>query len=455
MIKTFLYLAIVTLAVFAGTCAAQGISTQNGLSTVTYETPDGRIRLNYPQSLLAGDRFTGTVVAEPAGDTAEEKAAFSNRISGYVVELNGSVETSTQEGRFQWVFPEALTALAIVLRREDGTIVSQVDAPVLPDILPVGPDSDSFDLPTIGQLGHPVRITGPFDGDSDSTSLVIGELPASALAESPREAFFEAPSDQVGVQPISLTENGETTSGDYRVIGFAHELPKTSLTRGEQTTLITTVHGLAGLDSPIRLQLVNHTPDIVRMPKGESEVIPVTPEAVGPDGTFTFSRDITGQQEGDFELSLTLLNEDEKDPCEKLGDAIDSAVERARNKELESDALEDEAIELEDFADKIEENPPSRWKELADYFSKPRENETEAEKASREDTTAGLARLVKKLEEINCGETMRERRRAAKRLRQEADDLVKKRDRLRAEAEKLREEADELREQHRKCLEEN
>jgi hypothetical protein len=450
MSRTSLYLTILVLAAYSGASQAQGISSENGLSTVTYETPEGNIKLNYPQVLLAGDRFTGTVMAEPRGGNEEEKTAFTSTISGYVVEVNDSVQTSTKQGSFQWTLPDALSALTLVLRDPGGNVVSRMEAPVLSgvDSAPGG-----FELPSIAQVGNPVQVPGPFDGDGGSTSITIGESPAGVLAESPRAAFFQAPSDKVGLLPITVTEDGVTMQGEFRVIGFAHELPKTNLLKGEKTQLTTTVHGLDGLDRPVTLRLVNHTPEIIGLQEGELEIITITPGDVSPEGTYLLNREITGRQQGDFELSLNLLSTEAKDPCEELGDAIDSVTERARDKELESDVLEDDAVELEDWADRIEEHPPSRWKELADYYGEPRNNETETEKESREETAERLGRLVKKLEELSCGETMRERRRAAKRLRQEAEDLNDKRDRLRAEAEKLREQADQLKEKHKECLE--
>lgn len=456
MLKLPLNLAIAFLAAFSGAAWAQEVSTENGLSTVTYETPEGQIKVNYPHTLVAGDRFTGTVIAAPKGESEAERAAFVDKISGYVVEVNDSVRASTTAGSFQWQLPEALSALSLVLRDSEGNALSRTDAPIQSSMDPAlgsGSAPDDFDLPAAGQAGHPVRVDGPFDGDVGSTRITIGESPTAVLAESPRAAFFQAPADQIGSHPITLTENGVTTEGQFRSIGFSYDLPRTDLLKGEKTTLTTTVYGLEGLESPVHLRLTNHTPDVIRLQEGEQEIIAIQPASVGPEGSYVFTREITGVKQGGFELSLHLLGTEEKDPCEELGAAIDSVTERARNKELESDVLEDDAIELEDFAKKIEDEPPSRWKELADYFGKPREGETESEKASREETAEGLERLVKKLEELSCGETMRERKRAAKRLRQEAEDLNRKRDRLRAEAEKLREQADQLREQHKKCLE--
>ncbi|MDX1459667.1 MAG: hypothetical protein R3348_01255 [Xanthomonadales bacterium] len=448
------YAAVAWLAVTTSGAWAQEVRTQNGLATVTFETPDGQVKVNYPQTLVAGDRFTGTVVAQPGGESEAERTASASRITGYVVEVNDSVKATAEGGRFQWQIPGSLSALTLVLRGPDGNVLSRTDAPVQSGLgATSAPAPEDFELPSLGQAGQPVRVDGPFDGDDASTRIAIGESPATVLAESPRAAFFEAPGDQLGLHPISVTENGATSEGQFRTIGFAHELPRTDLMKGEKTELKTTVYGLQGLERPVHLRLTNHTPQIISLPHGEMENITIEPGSENADGSYVFTTQIVGIRQGGFELSMNLLSDEAKDPCEELGDAIDSAVERAREKELESDALEDEAIELEDWAEKIEDHPPSRWQELADTYSKPRDGETESDRRSREETAADLERLVRKLDELNCGETMRERKRAAKRLRQEAEDLNAKRDRLRAEAEKLREEADRLREQHKECVE--
>jgi hypothetical protein len=205
MSKVILYVIVLILAATSSGIIAQDVTTENGLSTATYETPKGNIKVHYPQRLLAGDSFTGTVVAEPKGESEEEKAEFADKIGGYVVEVNDSLETSTEDGSFQWVMPPGISALQLVLRDSDGNDISSVNAPIVSELktgIDIGLESGKFYLPSIGQVGHPARVDGPFDGDISSTGIAIGEAPANMLAESPRAVFFKSPDDLTGVHPI-------------------------------------------------------------------------------------------------------------------------------------------------------------------------------------------------------------------------------------------------------------
>ncbi len=55
-----------------------------GLKTTVFETPKGKISVNIPDDTSASDEITGTVLAEPAGETQEEKAKNEDELNGYV-----------------------------------------------------------------------------------------------------------------------------------------------------------------------------------------------------------------------------------------------------------------------------------------------------------------------------------------------------------------------------------
>jgi hypothetical protein len=91
----------------------------------------------------------------------------------------------------------------------------------------------------------------------------------------------------------------ELASG--RPIEFA---PKTSLREGEQITLRVTVTGIQEpnrLSLP-RLELRNMTPGVVRLEGGDVQTISIRPEDVSSEGTFTFTRTLTGIRPGGFAI---------------------------------------------------------------------------------------------------------------------------------------------------------
>jgi hypothetical protein len=106
----------------------------------------------------------------------------------------------------------------------------------------------------------------------------------------------------------------ELASG--RPIEFA---PKTSLREGEQITLRVTVTGIQEPDRlPLpELKLMNMTPGVVRMEGGDTQTIPIRPEDISSDGTFTFTRTLSGIRPDGFSI-VAFINLC-PDECDKEG----------------------------------------------------------------------------------------------------------------------------------------
>ena len=274
--------------------------TQGGLHKVAFETARGKINVNLPADLARGDVISGTVIAEPVGKTEEERAKNQDVLNGYVVEID-TQRTRTEDKWDKWIIP-ALTALPVILRDPDGKEVTRIEVPVLPD--PPALELPDFQLPTIGQAGHPIQIPGNFDGDFTSTEIRIGYEFAELLAESPRRAIFESPSDVVGPTTISLEEADHEAEGDFRNISVNLSAPQLTLNRGETTELAVTVEGLEGLDEDIPLQINNETPNIVSM-RGD-ETILISASDVEAGGIYQYTCNLTGITPGGFVISAEL-----------------------------------------------------------------------------------------------------------------------------------------------------
>ena len=204
----------------------------NGLRIVTFDTSAGRLNVNLPDDMTAGDTISGTVVAEPKGNTNEERAKNSAELSGYVVELRPPVMANTSnsitgdtaknqtpprallrsmDGGASWQVIDSLNA-NFTLRLDQGpglidvclnrltpqdplpgrTLVvttipnddfqSRMGAPTgapgsrtglaerSPDI-EIQREDVHWVLPQLAQQGRPMVIYGPFDGDFSNTSL--------------------------------------------------------------------------------------------------------------------------------------------------------------------------------------------------------------------------------------------------------------------------------------------
>ncbi|MFZ0751632.1 MAG: hypothetical protein WAM70_19890, partial [Pyrinomonadaceae bacterium] len=70
--------------------AKADVKSAGGLTTATFDTNFGKIRVHLPDDMRAGDTISGTVVAEPNGQTKEERARNQQALSQYEVMIANS-----------------------------------------------------------------------------------------------------------------------------------------------------------------------------------------------------------------------------------------------------------------------------------------------------------------------------------------------------------------------------
>ena len=271
--------------------------------TKTIQTPRGRIRVYLPADMAAGDTISGTVSAEPSGQTDKEKQRNAGELNGYVIELENQ-KSPVSGGVIQRVhLAPAVSAPLLILLDSKGKQIAVTPLVVLPSA-PTTPNT--INIPTLGQAGRPVQIQGPFDGDSSNTNATIGGTDANVLAESPRQTVVQSPSNVVGPSEIKVTENGATTTGPFRNLKIDLTAPKTSLLKGESTELHVQVSGLEGITQPIPIQLQNQTPSSVNLSGGNTQNIVIQPSQVQTGGTFQSSGNLTGTGSGPFMVTASL-----------------------------------------------------------------------------------------------------------------------------------------------------
>ena len=74
---------------------------------------------------------------------------------------------------------------------------------------------------------------------------------AQVLAESPRAVIATSPI-QTGPTNVTVDANGTKDKGHLRNIGVSLSAPKTTLQKGERTTVTVQLQGLQGLSKPAR-----------------------------------------------------------------------------------------------------------------------------------------------------------------------------------------------------------
>jgi hypothetical protein len=85
-------------------------ATYNGINNYTFLTPNGKVEVNLPDDMAAGDTITGTVSLNPSGKTKEEIAKNESELKKLLIELpgNGLISLATEK-LFNLVVPHAPT----------------------------------------------------------------------------------------------------------------------------------------------------------------------------------------------------------------------------------------------------------------------------------------------------------------------------------------------------------
>jgi hypothetical protein len=342
--------------------ANSAAKTADGLTVVTFTLDPGKITVSLPDEMRAGDTISGTVVPEPKGQTKEERDKNLSQLEGYVIALTPVVParrgamisqvtfvidkshpiltpiTFTAPAKLDlglYMMPNENAPLgtsgkggALQCINESCSPISQLvfDVPRHPSGAVITPDptiTPTFIVPPLGQTGRPIVITGPFDGNSSNTTINWTAIRTSVqdfekntenvsggfglIAESPRKAIVTAPSTVTGPIQIQVNENGAQTTGNYRNVGVNLTAPKTSLLKGERTTLKVEVSGLQGITEPVPLTLESR--GVITMEGGTYQPLIIQPSQVGADGRYSTTRGITGVQTGAWGATATVVTQ--------------------------------------------------------------------------------------------------------------------------------------------------
>jgi len=279
-------------------------NSANGLYVTTFDTPQGKIKVNLTDDVAAGDTISGTVETEPAGKNDAERAQNQAELNGYVIELEGQ-KTKVGDKKITCNIPTVLTpeAKTIVLQH-NGQTVATTEIPISATQPPA---PTQFTLPTGGQQGRPIQIKGPCDGVfSPQDHVKVGPTILPPVAESPRSLVVLNTSDVVGPTNIECNENGVAMQCPFRNIGIKLSAPKLNLQRGETTTLHVVVMGLAGITQDVPLDLINNSASVIKMSGGDVQHPVINPAAVQKDGTYSTDRTLTGIMAGGFGITGTV-----------------------------------------------------------------------------------------------------------------------------------------------------
>jgi hypothetical protein len=324
--------------------ATSSSTSRDGLRIVTFDTLQGRVIVNLPDDMRAGDTISGTVVAEPKGNTEQERAKNLAAMDYFYINMTtyrgqGSTMVHVESVQpFTIKLPPTITpspplknvstsnsgGLGITLTNTSGSLTTGPTQTVPIEMVSLNLQSIApitVQLPTIAQQGRQIEVIRPFDGNSSNTSLnwtkprtrpqdfekntenVSGGF--GLIAESPRKAVFQSPSNVTGPMQVTLKEGTRETKGTFRNVGVNLSAPETNLRKGQKTTLTVQVIGLEGLTKPVPLTLTYG--GVITMDGGNYQPLMIQPSQVGADGRYTTTRGITGMQTGGWEATATVV----------------------------------------------------------------------------------------------------------------------------------------------------
>ncbi|MBI4893812.1 MAG: hypothetical protein HY821_24560 [Acidobacteria bacterium] len=302
---------------FLSAAVAQGpsapvvkVNRDSGVQATTLQTENGTLTVNTPLLMEAGDRISGTVVAEPKGASAAEREKNLDVLNGIVIDVMGT-STSAKAKRFTAVVP---AAAAVALRRAGGEMLGSAKVAQLPKgafsgMEAAAPGEEHF-VPAVATAGRPISVSGRFDGLMENTSAKMDGQPVQIVAESPHELVLDAPPDAAGPKKLEIQEHGgPAISQTVQLAKVSLQAQKLSLRRGEATTISATVAGLRGLPKqlhPIPLTVVNESPGTVSLQGGNQQTLKIEPGALNAAGAFVWKSRVTATQAGSFSVSARL-----------------------------------------------------------------------------------------------------------------------------------------------------
>lgn len=300
---------ILLLLAFMAACfvpAAQTVSSQKGLTTATFNLPEGTIRVYLPDDIWPGDLISGTVQAVPYGKNEKQKAKNLSALKKYAVDFDGqrfpvaeansyvryTINNSQLQKRFLSVF------------NSEG--VNAGEAVIRCPVAGAGKTGGVCRIPSHALTAAPVRIPGSFDGNSSNTQCTVSGQDAVVLAESPGQCIIRFPENATGNQTIQLKEPGKPTcTRSISGVDLKVSTGKLSLRRGEKTFIDVQVTGLQHLPDTARLTLTNESAGVVQMQPSNHFLVLLAPDSVA-GGNYERNFDVQSIKPGSFTVQVNL-----------------------------------------------------------------------------------------------------------------------------------------------------
>ena len=255
--------------------------------------PEGRIAINLPDDLAPGGRFTATVARAPRNGGAA-------RLNGLSVEMP-ALRAGPLPDRFEFLVDgnTPRTIRVEVREIESGALLGEAAVPVRT----AAPESVEA-LPTVGEIGSPVRVRGSFDGSMANTAAVVRGRETVLLAESPRQLVLDTPDAPLGLGDIVVREEERVLRGPFRVVSITVTPAPGPVPADARRTLDVQVAGLAELEAPLPLRISVSGPMTVA--GGREQRLEIRPANVLADGRWGLARTMMAVDSGVVSVSTAI-----------------------------------------------------------------------------------------------------------------------------------------------------
>ena len=190
---------------------------ESSITTVTFKTGDGQIRVLLPADIRPGDTFVGSTNLEPNGRNDTDRDLNRSLLAGYTISLSGAslpVKDATQ----RWTLPADLKADSVVM-----TLLDDAGHEAAHVVLPLRAQSSTgadsgiaalsaaghILLPSRGTVRRPLVFAQGIPGGIDDVHVLIGDREARLLAASPRCYIVESPGDVTGKTTLKVKRGSE------------------------------------------------------------------------------------------------------------------------------------------------------------------------------------------------------------------------------------------------------
>lgn len=287
-------------------------------------SPDQKVKFRLPLDIRSGDMITGTVVEEKTSLKGVDNKS-SATLQGMVIEIDGK-QTKLGDRLFKFLVPAGITSLPFLLKNSAGQVLEQGQIPINSYFdtrwqEPVGGLGYKFAPEAVGQPGKALRITGNFDGNAANTNVSLGGQSCEVIAESNRMSIVQVPQEATaGVSNLKVEENNIKEEHKINIAKLNLSANKTTLRRGEKTTITVTVSGLENLDykkSNLKIRLENQSPQTIVFLKENNVIIKeINAESV-KNGKYEFSTRISALMKGAYTVTATITSPKDDNDCVK------------------------------------------------------------------------------------------------------------------------------------------